>query len=102
MRQYGCVIFLTYFDFQDECIPTVLNHKNCSTYLELLFDLVLKKSALFLIFAGVPLPESGLKLMIDESSVVLTDSERVQPKRQLEGGYELEYSTIQESLNGLK
>jgi uncharacterized protein (TIGR01777 family) len=51
---------------------------------------------------GLPLPESVLKFIIGESSVVLTDSERVQPKRLLDSGYQFDYCTIQESLNGLK
>lgn len=51
---------------------------------------------------GVPLPESVLKLLIGDSSVVLTDSERVQPKRLLENGFKFNYNTINESLYGLK
>ncbi|WP_454781101.1 TIGR01777 family oxidoreductase [Legionella sp. WA2022007384] len=51
---------------------------------------------------GVPVPSSVLKLLIGESSVVLTDSERVSPKRLLENGFEFDYNTINESLNGLK
>lgn len=50
----------------------------------------------------VPLPESTLKLIIGESSVILTDSERVQPKRLLENGFTFNYNNISESLNGLR
>lgn len=50
----------------------------------------------------LPLPESVLKLLIGESSVVLTDSERVQPKRLLDNGFEFDYKTISESLHGLQ
>ncbi|MDF1647059.1 MAG: TIGR01777 family oxidoreductase [Legionellaceae bacterium] len=51
---------------------------------------------------GVPLPESVLKLMIGQSSVILTDSERVKPERLLEHGFEFEYETVTAALNGLK
>lgn len=51
---------------------------------------------------GVPLPESVLKLLIGESSVILTDSERVQPKRLLESGFQFDYNNINESLHGLQ
>lgn len=51
---------------------------------------------------GVPIPESALKLIIGESSVVLTDSERVQPKRLLDSGFKFDYNTISESLHGLQ
>jgi uncharacterized protein (TIGR01777 family) len=51
---------------------------------------------------GIPLPESVLKLLIGESSVVLTDSERVEPKRLLESGFEFDYNTINDSLHGLR
>ena len=51
---------------------------------------------------GIPLPESALKLLIGESAVILTDSERVLPEKLLDNGYEFEYPTIQDSLNGLK
>ncbi|WP_420911414.1 DUF1731 domain-containing protein [Legionella norrlandica] len=50
----------------------------------------------------VPLPESALKLLIGQSSVILTDSERVQPKRLLENGFEFNYNTINESIHGLQ
>jgi len=49
---------------------------------------------------GVPLPDAVLKLLIGESSVVLTDSERVEPKRLLDSGFEFTYNTINESLHG--
>lgn len=51
---------------------------------------------------GVPIPESVLKLLIGESAVVLTDSERVQPKRLLESGFQFDYNSINESLHGLQ
>ncbi|WP_115702996.1 TIGR01777 family oxidoreductase [Legionella sainthelensi] len=51
---------------------------------------------------GVSLPESVLKLLIGESSVILTDSERVQPKRLLESGFQFDYNNINESLHGLQ
>lgn len=51
---------------------------------------------------GIPLPASVLKLLIGESSVILTDSERVQPKKLLENGFKFHYNTIHESLCGLK
>jgi len=51
---------------------------------------------------GIPLPESVLKLLIGESAVILTDSERVLPEKLLDSGYEFEYPTIEDSLNGLK
>jgi uncharacterized protein (TIGR01777 family) len=50
---------------------------------------------------GLPLPESVLKMLVGESSVILTDSERVEPKRLLESGYEFDYSTIKDCLIAL-
>lgn len=52
--------------------------------------------------SGLPVPELVLKLLIGESAVVLTDSERVYPKRLLESGFEFIYNTINESLHGLQ
>lgn len=52
--------------------------------------------------SGVPLSESVLKRFIGESSVVLTDSERVEPKRLLDSGFEFDYNSITESLHGLQ
>lgn len=63
---------------------------------------MLKELRLFKWGPGIPLPESVLKLLIGESSVVLTDSERVQPKILLESGFKFNYNTISESLHGLK
>ncbi len=51
---------------------------------------------------GLPLPESVLKSLIGESSVVLTDSERLQPKRLLESGFQFDYNNISECLQGLQ
>ncbi|WP_454784033.1 TIGR01777 family oxidoreductase [Legionella sp. WA2024007413] len=51
---------------------------------------------------GIPLPGAVLKLLIGESSAILTDSERVSPKRLLENGFEFDYKTINESLHGLQ
>jgi len=50
----------------------------------------------------VPLPESLLKSLIGESSVILTDSERVEPKRLEDNGFEFDYDTISQALHGLK
>ena len=50
----------------------------------------------------LPLPESALKLLLGQSSVVLTDSERVQPKKLLENGFKFNYDTISKSLHGLQ
>ena len=63
---------------------------------------MLKKLRLVKSGAGVPLPDSVLRLLIGESSVVLTDSERVVPKKLLENGFEFDYTTINESLHGLQ
>jgi uncharacterized protein (TIGR01777 family) len=51
---------------------------------------------------GIPLPEPILKFLIGESFVVLTDSERVQPRRLLEEGFKFNYACITESLHGLQ
>jgi uncharacterized protein (TIGR01777 family) len=51
---------------------------------------------------AIPLSFSVLKLFINQSSVILTDSERVQPKRLLEHGFEFNYNTISEALQGLR
>ncbi|MCE0721855.1 DUF1731 domain-containing protein [Legionella resiliens] len=64
---------------------------------EMLNELRLVKSG-----PGVPLSESVLKILLGESSVILTDSERVEPKRLLESGFKFNYDTLQESLFGLK
>ena len=50
----------------------------------------------------IQLPASILKLLIGQSAVVLTDSERVQPKRLLDNGFEFNYDTITASLHGLQ
>lgn len=63
---------------------------------------ILKKLRMVKSGPGVPVPDSVLKLLIGESSVILTDSERVSPKRLLENGFEFDYSTINESLHGLQ
>lgn len=64
---------------------------------ELLKSLSLIKGA-----PEVPLPQSILKLIIGQSFVVLTDSERIQPKRLLESGFEFKYHGIEDALNGLQ
>lgn len=51
---------------------------------------------------GIPVPESALKLIVGESSAVLTDSERVEPKRLLDEGFKFDYTTIEQSLHGLQ
>lgn len=63
---------------------------------------LLKELRLFKWIPGMPLPNSVLKLLFGDSSVVLTDSERVQPKRLQENGFEFNYDTISKSLRGLK
>ncbi|QBR84778.1 TIGR01777 family protein [Legionella israelensis] len=70
--------------------------KPCRNY-EMLKELRLVKWG-----QGLPMPKSVLKLLIGQSSVVLTDSEQVQPKRLLERGFEFNYKTIQEALHGLQ
>lgn len=63
---------------------------------------MLRKLRLFKWGPGVPLPESLLKLLIGESFVVLTDSERMLPKRLLESGFKFDYNSIDEALYGLQ
>eukprot|EP01038_Epipyxis_sp_PR26KG_P012520 gene12520-16792_t len=50
---------------------------------------------------GVPLPKVFLNFLIGDSSVVLTDSERVVPERLLVNGFEFEYPTIDKAIQGL-
>lgn len=52
--------------------------------------------------AGIPLPTSLLKFLIGQSFVVLTDSERVLPQRLIDRGFQFNYPTIQEALQGLQ
>ena len=52
--------------------------------------------------AGLPIPEKFLKLIIGESFVVLTDSERVYPQRLLQHGFIYDFNTLQEVLYGLQ
>ena len=63
---------------------------------------MLKELRLFKWMPGIPIPQSVLKLLFGESSVVLTDSERIQPKRLQDSGFEFKFETIGKSLNGLK
>jgi uncharacterized protein (TIGR01777 family) len=51
---------------------------------------------------GIPVPASLLKKLIGESAVILTDSERVEPKRLLSRGFTFDYPNISEAVNGLK
>ncbi|MDF1677658.1 MAG: TIGR01777 family oxidoreductase [Legionellaceae bacterium] len=63
---------------------------------------ILKALKLFKWSPGIPLPEPVLKYMVGESSVVLTDSERVHPERLLQHGFEFEYDTVTDALHGLR
>lgn len=53
-------------------------------------------------FGGFSIPAFILRLLIGQSSVVLTDSERVKPKRLLENGFTFDFKTIQDALAGLQ
>ncbi|RUR07524.1 DUF1731 domain-containing protein [Legionella sp. km772] len=53
------------------------------------------------LISGFSLPKSLLKLLIGDAYVVLTDSERVEPTRLLAQGFNFNYKTIKEALNGL-
>ena len=63
---------------------------------------LLKELRLIHWLPGVPVPKSVLKLVIGESSVILTDSEGVLPERLLEGGFDFDYHTVSEALHGLQ
>lgn len=52
--------------------------------------------------SGFSIPKFALNLLIGQSSVVLTDSERVYPHRLLNIGFRFDYKNLQEVLNGLK
>jgi uncharacterized protein (TIGR01777 family) len=51
---------------------------------------------------GLSLPVFILKYLIGESFVVLTDSERLQPKRLIENGFKFDYNSVNECLYGLQ
>jgi uncharacterized protein (TIGR01777 family) len=63
---------------------------------------LLKELGWFTCIPGLTLSKFFLKLLIGEAHVVLTDSERVLPKRLLAQGFNFNYKTIKEALNGLR
>lgn len=51
---------------------------------------------------GIIVPAFILKLLIGESFVIVTDSQRIMPERLLKAGFRFNYTTIQEALQGLQ